>query len=398
MSALPAAPEAASAPTPTSLTWAALAFFVLNLGFGVVLPWSPGLVGASDPADALALSALAYGLGKLLVQAPAGAWVDRHGAARFLRPALLTYAASLGLLALGDPLAFLVGRGLEGIATGVAQVAILSVVAEGGAGDLGERIGKVAGIGTGGVLAGPALALAAGQGGPLVPVMIAAGCALLVALAAPRRRGGRVPEPTRAERSSLLRTPAFVALVLPVAFGKLSFTALEGILPLHGPRCCGLLPEGVAGWMLLLGVAFGLAQPLGGWLSDRCSARAVAAPGFLVGLGGLAWLAGTSSGMRETTTALLGYGLGQSLVFAATLRQLLATPFPVGRGTVLGVHGSLTDVATIVGPTVFVALYGRHASLAFAGLAVSGAICAAGYFWLSRRPPRREPPATAGDR
>jgi MFS family permease len=370
------------------LVWACLSSFVLHLGFGVVLPWSPELVGTSDAATALAASALVYAVAKLLIQVPAGTAVDRYGASRWLAPSLLVYAVSLLLMVLGHPIAFFAGRALEGLATGVAYVAILAVVAEGDRDRVGERIGKVLGVGAAGVLAGPVLALVAGGGGPLIPVALAAGAALFVALTAPRLAGQRVPPPTRHERSALLRAPLFLALLMPILFGKLSLTALQGILPLHGPVCCERDPQGVALWMLLLGVAFGIAQPLGGWLSDRVSARAVITstwPMALIGLCAVGWMYADA----PTTGALLTYAFFQSLAFAATMRALLHERWPVGRGSVLGIHAAITDLATLVGPSVFVFLYGRVAEVSLWGVAGIGALLWIAFWRLSAAAQRR---------
>ena len=107
---------------------------------------------------------------------------------------------------------------------------------------------------------------------------------------------------------------------------------------------------------------------------------------FFNGLAGMGFVEGDT----PVTALLLLYAVGQSLVFAATLRALLHDPWPVGRGTALGVHGSVTDLALLVGPTAFVALYGRVGGGSLGGVAAAGGVLFLAFAWLARARIREE--------
>jgi predicted MFS family arabinose efflux permease len=361
--------------------WAAATLFVVNVGFGLVLPWTPQLAGSWGP-NAAALGALLYGIAKLGVQASSGASIDRTGPGPWLRASLWAYSLSLLVMLAGTSASFAVGRLLEGLATGIVYVAVMTSLAEGDAATAGTRAGKVAGIGTAGLLAGPGLAWGFGEQGPSLPVAGVAIVAFVLSLTLGRfEMVTKSPSESAATVRHLLREPRFLLVLAPVFFGKLSFTALEGILPFMGPRCCGAPPNEVASWLLMMGLVFGIAQPVGGALSDRIGSIVLGIALPLV-LGGLL-IASFDGGTASVIAGLLGYAMGQSLAFAWAMRQLIAVDWGVGSGRAIGFHGSVTDLATLVGPTAFVLLYDRIGSEALMVLAMVAAAIG-GFVIISR--------------
>lgn len=365
--------------------WAAATLFVVNVGFGLVLPWTPELVGSWGP-DGAALGALLYVVAKLSIQTTSGASIDRSGPDPWLRASLVLYACSLLVMLGGTSLTFAVGRLLEGLATGIVYVAVMTSIADGDVATAGSRAGRVAGIGTAGLLAGPGLAWGFSGQGPRLPVMGIAIASLVLAMtlgrSPPRQRSRERPTQAR----HLLRDSRFLLVLAPVFFGKLSFTALEGVLPFMGLRCCGAGPDEVASWLLMMGLAFGVAQPIGGALSDRMGKVVLGIAAPLV-LGGLV-MSSFDAEVITVVLGLLGYAIGQSLAFAWAMRRLITTDWGVGGGGAIGLHGAATDLATLVGPTSFVLLYDRIGSGALLLLALVAALMMLGGLVLNRRQKR----------
>ena len=138
-----------------------LALFTVSLGYGVVVPLLPQLAGAEAGAQsASALSAIygVYAAAKIGAQLPGGVWVDAAGGRRVLRWGLALFSISLGgFLFRGGVLWLSLVRGLEGAATGLVYPAVFALVLRGSE-ERGacKRIGAAVGIGSSGLLAGPA--------------------------------------------------------------------------------------------------------------------------------------------------------------------------------------------------------------------------------------------------
>jgi MFS family permease len=368
----------------SSLGLTLLALFVVSLGYGVVVPQLPALTGFSGTAGA---SALAWAHGsyagfKILAQLPAGAWVDRWGSVRVLRVALLAFTLSVsGFLVAGPVPWFAFLRAVEGAATGVVYPAAfaLALLSTGG-NPSGKRLGVVMAVGSSGLLLGPALAAALASRGARTPVLVGA---VLAAAATSWAWSTSRRSPAPPGGSSLtdlkallrrLREPAFVGALLPIGFNKLSYTGLAAVLPLFGPDRLGLSGRGVGLLFVLTGLCFGLAQVLGGALSDRFRPRSLilACTPFLVG--GLAGMAAASvSGFFAAGTAV--YVLASSVIFNASLKHLAqAHGTEATYGGVYGLLGTVTDVMTVVGPVVFLALYARSPASVFWAMAALGSL------------------------
>ncbi len=387
-----------------------LALFIVSLGYGVIVPLLPELAGEGDQTSARMLSIVyaAYAVAKIGAQVPGGVLVDWRGPDRVLRAALVLFTLSLvGFLFRTDLISFAVLRALEGLATGLVYPAVIARVLQGrGEEGSGKRMGVVVGMGTSGLLAGPALGGALAHLGPRVPVIVAAVAALLVTVAAfalrsPAADVPRAPTRVRSVREELrfivglAASVGFIGLMLPIAFNKLTFSAFQGLLPLHGPAQLGLGTRGVTALFALTGVCFGVAQGLGGWLADRVDPRRVVmtttAP-LLASLGVLAWA-------REVvvfTSAYAAYICCSSIIFTATMKHAARVHGTDDTyGGVFGVLGTLTDLMTIVGPLLFLNIYGTNPHAVFPAMAVIGVASAVGYVLLGRGAPQIRPATSA---
>lgn len=377
----------------------ASALFVVSLGYGVIVPQMPQLLG-SDDAGLLSVLFVGYAAAKLAFQIPGGALADRLGAARVVRWALVGFCLSLVPFAFAVPAwALVVARAVEGACTGLIYPAVLSLAAALPGDRRGTNLGVIAGIGTGGFLLGPAVAaLLAPTWGPRVPVGVALALALAVTVAfgASRAEAGPVvaPRALRAELDQLrahLGSAAFVARTLPVAQNKLAYTALQALLPLHGAAVLGLGSRGITLLFVLTAVGFGLGQPLGGLVGDRVPPlRAIAVLSFVVPSALVALAAVTTPvGFVPIFAVWL---LAASMIFALSIQQLAADVGGTrGAGLSFGVFQTLSDLATIVGPPMFLAIraalerHGAGGQVFAAMAAVCAALLVAGAIG-SRRP------------
>ncbi len=373
-----------------------VALFVVSLGYGVIVPLLPELAGGRAATDEALLSAVyaSYAITKIGAQVPGGVWVDRVGADKVLRLALVAYALSLaGFLLGGDLRLFTLLRGLEGAATGLVYPACFALALRGADPTThGRRLGTMAGLGTSGLLVGPALGGWLAEPDPRLPVMVALAMTLpVIAWALVHRSEREAPAEPRLlseEVSGLLRLArnvAFLALMLPIAFNKLTFSAFQGLLPLVGPDQLGVGTLGVTSLFVVTGLCFGAAQPLAGWLSDRVGARPVVFVGALPLL--LCLVAQSfTTGIWSYGFAYGGYVFAASLMFTATMKHAAAA-FGTDDtyGGLFGMLGTLTDLMTIVGPLVFINLYATVGPMIGVCMAVAGLPFFGAYFIYSSR-------------
>ncbi|HJL31695.1 MAG TPA: MFS transporter, partial [Polyangiaceae bacterium LLY-WYZ-15_(1-7)] len=263
------------------------------------------------------------------------------------------------------------------------------------------RMGLVAGVGTSGLLVGPAL------GGLLAPIdldlpvlvalIVSAGLTLTLVFWRPAPpassgagAGAEVERPATAgeafrELARLARNVAFLALMLPIAFNKLTFSAFQGLLPLVGPDAYDLGSRGVTLLFVLTGVVFALSQPVGGFLADRFRARSVAlffTPPLLAALVGMAF----ASSATLFAVAYGSYIGASSIIFTATMKHA-ATAWGSDDtyGGVFGLLSTLTDTMTIVGPLLFINLYAALGGGVFWAMAAVGLPFALAYALWGRR-------------
>lgn len=369
---------------------AALALFVVTLGFGVVIPVLPTVAGdASHAVTSFSAVFAGYNLARIASQLPSGVWVDRAGAVAVLRLALVLYGFSLaGFLADGGLVWFTSVRIVEGVATGMTYPAVLAIAAHGSSETLGKRIGAVVGGGSSGVLVGPLLAAVlparAAIGVALVAALVLAMWFVLVQKNAPGETATR--RTLRGEVSSLARIgrdPALAGLILPLTFNKVTFSGFQALLPLWGPAVLGLGTRGVALLFGLAGLLFAVVQPIAGRAADRVDARRMIA--WLVGpLLALFAVIGRASDVTSFVLLYAGYLVLTSSIFAATVKHAGKTAAG-GYGAVFGIVSTVTDLGTIVGPILFLALYDGARPALFPVVAACGVPFALGFLALAFR-------------
>lgn len=371
-----------------------LSLFMVSLGYGVVVPLLPELSGgaAQVTPGVMSVAYATYAVAKIGLQVPAGVWADRVGGARVLRVAMPLFTLSLaGFLWNGGPLWFAAVRVLEGAATGLVYPSVFALVAQQGLEGGGKRLGLTVGLGSSGLLLGPALGGALAPWSLRAPIGVALACSaalsLWVLVAPPPSRAAAKPRSLDGELKligSLMGSAVFLGMMLPIAFNKLTFTAFQGLIPLHGPRGLKLSVREVTALFALTGVLFGLFQGVGGVLADRFPPRRVAlvvsAP-LLLSLTALAYA-------TDLAAFAVGYGVyvaASSVIFTATLKHA-AKAFGTDDtwGGVFGVLATLTDLMTVVGPVLFLGLYGVLGGAVFLVMAAIGLPAALAYAFLSR--------------
>jgi MFS family permease len=377
----------------------AITLFVVSLGYGVIVPVLPDLVGVdASGVAALSLVYAIYSAAKIGAQVPGGVWVDRRGPDAVLRVALPAFSVSLALFMLpsltgarvGGAAYFGVARFVEGAATGLVYPAVVAVALRSAPPErMGRDLGTVIGVGSSGLLVGPVLGAALRGRGAWVPIAVALGASLLVTVAVLAPRRGRTsgstegaPRTLKSELASLWKlaaSAAFLAIMLPVAFNKLTFSAFQGLIPLVAADVLHVGDRGVAALFVTIGVVFGVAQPLAGALADRYSPRAVVLATLPLQLGALAALSFVA-GPWAFGGVFGAHILGQSIVFTATTKHAArAHATEKTYGGVFGLMGTLTDLATIVGPILFLNVYAASGARVFVVMATVGVACALVY-------------------
>ncbi len=363
--------------------WIVAALFVVSLGYGVVGPLVPALAARAGDTDVASFWWMfaTYSAAKIVTQPVGGVMVDRAGARPVLLAGLALYAVAMGGLVFPSPLAGLSSlRALEGAAEGLVYPAVLSAVRERTPEqDIGRKLGLVLAIGSSGLLLGPVLGAALRSFGLIWPLLVAASVAAMVAIgAAIAVRAQAVPPRARTLRGELAtiaaaaRDPDVSLPALPIAHNKLAISGYLALFPisivhdLHEPEARVAVP------FLVVGIAFGLSQPLGGWLVDRWPPRVVVSLLLVPVLLSCAALALPRT--LVTFSAVLAVNVVlQSIVFTGVLKQVaVAKGARDVYGGVIGSLATITDVATIVGPLVVLGAYPRAGALVFPLVAAAG--------------------------
>jgi len=377
-----------------SLALPVLSLFMVSLGYGVVVPLLPELSGGAARVTPGVMSVVyaTYAAAKIGIQVPAGVWADRAGGTRVLRVAMPLFALSLaGFLWNGGPAWFAIVRSVEGAATGLVYPAVFALVAQQGVEGQGKRIGLTVGLGTSGLLLGPALGWVLAPISVRAPIGVALGVAVALSLwlfvAPPPSRAALSPRTLQGELKligSLAGSAAFIGMMLPIAFNKLTFTAFQGLIPLHVPNVLHLGMREVIALFAMTGVLFAIFQGLGGVLADRFAPRTVAIVFSAPLLASLCVLRDAQGGV-EFAVAYGAYVSCSSVIFTATLKHA-ARAFGTEDtyGGVFGVLATLTDLMTVAGPLLFLGVYGALGANVFLLMAAIGVPAAIGYAFLSR--------------
>ena len=371
----------------------AWALFAVSLGYGVVVPLMPALTGGAE-GFGLSLIFSLYSAARVGAQVPGGVWVDQKGPSVVLQTGLALFTVSTaGFLIPGPMEWFIALRVLEGLGTGLVFPAVFARVFAMEGSKKGTWLGLGAGLSSSGAVVGPVL------GGLLLPIDVRLPVAIVVLVSAgalalsfsPKERSGGKVEAPRTLRDEVGRLTGlatnlgFVGIMLPLAFNKLSYTGLQAVLPLHAATFAQVNLQGVTAMFAGLGVTFGIAAMVGGWVSDRYPARPLIAG--VVPLA-LASLAATSfaTGPWAYATGVCAYAFFSSVVFGLVFKYSADTfGGPNAHGGVYGVLGTLTDLMTVLGPLLFVNAYSLWPRPIYAIMSVVGAAFFAGFLVLSQR-------------
>ncbi|MFZ5557460.1 MAG: MFS transporter [Pseudomonadota bacterium] len=377
--------------------------FAIALGYGVILPLLPTMLGRF--ADVATPGSVAWHTGALLgtymlglfVSAPVwGALSDRIDGRRLFVLGLAGYATALVAFAAADSLASAYGwRVLAGVAGG----AVLPVVnaAIGAVADHHRRARLFAGASMAtllGLLAGPAMSgLVYGamqwmgdvrEMTPAViglPLALAAAFTLCVAAGFAWGRGGmrataaRSPGPPQRRPRVIWRQawPALSASFLLL----LGLGAFEAMLPVLAPGALSIAPPAL-GALLALCMAVMLAVQAGLFLAPvlhRAARGPLIATGFLIVAGGIALLAEADSlAGAAFAVGLIGAGsafLQPAITYLATLNDAGASGTLLGALTGAGSMGQA--LGSLAGGALFAALGAKGLWVVAAGLTVGAA-------------------------
>ncbi len=283
----------------TGEQWALIAALPLNQAVNIALFPVVGPFRASFGLNysGLGLVLAAYGLARFAGDVPAGILIRRVPLRAALLAALFAnLAASLGPLAATAVWQVAAARVIQGVASSVAQAAILAWLIIGA--QQGRRghvmalsevlfsvVGLIVPLGSGALAALLSWRAAYVSGAAAAAIACAAILAGTRAVDAPTTRAA---DGAAAGRSALRRTlltggGALLAgylLAFVAAFSR--FGMLNTLLPVIGSDQIGLSPVQVGFGLTLANVAGIVTVMIGGWAGDRFGRRRLAAPGVLV--------------------------------------------------------------------------------------------------------------------
>jgi DHA1 family multidrug resistance protein-like MFS transporter len=257
------------------------ATFLEWVGAGAMLPLLPLFLrrhGGSDVVVGAVMSA--FFAAQLLVSYPAGRLADRVGPRAVLLGGLLCYAvASFGFLAPSGPLPYIALRAGQGLGSGAAQVAILSLVASRvRVGLRGRAFGAVYGAQIAGLAVGPFAGSMAGLSNMGLLFVTAGIVAVIACLPAIVATPGALPTPAAPQADSGLSTRQVRAnhRLLGVLLAGLAIGMLAGVYE----TCWSLLLHirHASSWQIglswsLFALPFTVASVPAGWLADRFDRR-----------------------------------------------------------------------------------------------------------------------------
>ena len=265
--------------------------FVDSLGYGVVVPVMP--VYARDLGiGELGLGMLfaSYALGNIVAALPFGLISDRFGRRPFLVFGMLAMAGAFVLYAYSTTYSSLfLSRFLDGVTAAANWSVGLAIIADiYPVGERGRGMGTVMAVMGAGSIAGPALGGILndwiGYKAPFLMVAmicVAGGIFALFSRELKDLRRGR----TEAEFARMARTvfayPGMLLVFVVVMMGTVSLGLLEPLFPIFLQDNLGLGSTGIGLLFALTVLAYSLASPYTGKLSDRMGKKGIMAAGLL---------------------------------------------------------------------------------------------------------------------
>ncbi len=367
------------------------------IGFGIVIPilplWAEDL-GASGTVVGM-LTAV-YSLMQFIFAPVLGRISDRYGRRPVILASLLGSAVSYVIIGLAGSVAVLfIARILSGI-SGASYSTAQAYVA-----DITTKETRARGMGLIGAAFGIGFIIGPGLGGLLsiidhrVPFFVAAGIALLNLVIAykrlpePERVRGAVT-PRRVLLARAMRDRVVAPMVVITFLGTFAFAGMETTFSLFGRHRFGfgLMEAGLV--FAFIGVAAALVQGKAiGPLVDRHGERRVMMAGLV--------LTGLALGLLAATTELWALFpvsallAASGLVFAPITAMVSKAASDEDQGGVLGVLGSSSGLARVVGPLAAGALFDWAVPAPYVVGAALFALCVVIAMVAARQPAGSEP-------
>jgi MFS family permease len=366
---------------------------------GLIAPLLPTIeqrTGATQAALGVALAA--YAVPIALLSLPLGRAADRIGRRPLLAAGLVLVAAGSVLIAASESLALLISaRVVQGIGSAASWIAALALVSDTAAPERrGQTLGFAFAATSAGSIAGPGLGgVAAEVLSFAAPFLICAGVAVALLVASltllppePQRRTAALPALATIRRT--MRAPAGRWAAGIILVSALVLGIVEVVAPLDLNARLGLSSAAI-GLLFAASIAVDVViSPLGGRWGDR-RGRLLPALLGLATTALSALLLAVLPGVGGTAVALVVYGAGFSLCFAAATPWLDEAFGERERGLAYGVQSLLYAGGYAIGPIAGGLLLG----LGGAGLAyglTAGALAAAslGLLLAARAQPAAE--------
>lgn len=377
-----------------------------QMTWGLVIPVLPVYAEElGSGAAALGVVVAAFGLGRLVIDIPAGALAQRVDQRRLLVASVAAVAVFTLLTAAVTSIGQLVAvRALLGLAGGVAITTGQALLSGSDPARLGRTMAALQGYQLAGAATGPVL------GGLLVgidarlPFLVGGGILVALVVLALARPVPRWPVAaprtgTPGAESSRLLTSGLVGVsVIGFTIFFVRFGGQQFLFPLLAYEQAGLSPAelGVALAAVTL-LSLGLMR-LAGTVTDRVGRRPVVIVSTTVlGVGVLGFLAAESAVLF--LAALVLTSVATAFTGPPTGAYLAESVAPQHRGVAVGIYRTCGDGATLVGPLLLGWLFatGRStaAVLVLAGTTVLAALVFA--VLTSRRRPRADRPSRSPD-
>jgi MFS family permease len=369
-----------------------------QMTWGLVVPVLPVYADRldADPA-ALGIVVAAFGLGRLVVDIPAGVVAQRFDQRRLLLAAAAVVVVTTLLTALVSALDQLVLlRLLTGLSGGIVMTTGQALLSSTGPGRMGSTMAALQTChGVGGAL-GPAVGgLVVGVDDRLPFVVGGAALTVLVLMAAwrvPPVLGAPAAVPH--ERRSRLWSAGLVGIcAVGFAVFLVRFGGQQFLIPLLAYRRAGLSPAELGIWLAAVTVLGTTLVGLAGMLTDRWGRRPmVVVTTILLGLATLGFL--DSGHQPAFLAALVLTGLFLTFTGPPTGAYLAESAAPDRRAMAIGIQRTFGDAATLVGPPVLGSLVSAGSpNAAVVALAVTTVVAGVLFAAVTRRRTAPAPPS-----